>query len=223
MWEAASTGVAPGRVGSRLNSLGNGPTYRAFADVLDVRPEDELLDVACGWGEFLVTYAAGAGRVVGVDLDSTKVGLARERLAERIAEGTAEVVEADAAQLPWPDDSFTAVTCMDAFPNFPAGEAGLAEFFRVLRPGGRALISFAAERLPEGVESRPARGIASTYTAISEEAARCMTESAGFDPVTVSWVPITGGRVVRALYGLARMVEIDIVIGLKPSGADGAA
>lgn len=95
-----SPGPAPGRVGSWLNSLGGGPSYRAFAETLDVRPEDEVLDVACGWGEFLVTYTAGARRVPGVDLASTKVTLARERLADRIENGTAEVVAADAAQLP---------------------------------------------------------------------------------------------------------------------------
>jgi 2-polyprenyl-3-methyl-5-hydroxy-6-metoxy-1,4-benzoquinol methylase len=73
--EAMSHGAAPGRLGSWMNSLMDGPTYRAFAQVLDVHPEDELLDVACGWGEFLVNHAAGARRVSGVDLAPAKVAL----------------------------------------------------------------------------------------------------------------------------------------------------
>lgn len=216
--EAMSHGAAPGRLGSWMNSLMNGPGYRAFAQVLDVRQEDELLDVACGWGEFLVTHAAGARRVSGVDLAPAKVALARERLADRIEAGTAEIVVADAARLPWPDASFTAVTCIDAFPFFPDPQAVLAEFFRVLRPGGRAVVTFGAEQLPEGVESRSARGIAGTYTAISEATARNMVESAGFDPVTVSWVPVAGEhRLIGAvLRDVAGGDMADIVIGRKP-------
>ena len=219
-WEAMTRGALPGRIGSWLNSLGDGPSYQAFAEVLDVSPEDELLDVACGWGEFLVSYAAGARRVAGVDLASAKVELARKRLADRIENGTAEVVVADAARLPWPDGSFTAVTCMDAFPFFPDPQAVLAEFFRVLRPGGRAVVSFAAQRLPEGVESRQARGVAGTYTAISEATARHRVESAGFDPVIVSWASIAGEH--RAVGSVLRLLggdELDIILGQKPAGA----
>lgn len=218
--ESMSHGAAPGRIGSWLNSRGGGPSYRAFAARLDLGPEDELLDVACGWGEFLVNHAAEASRIAGVDLAPAKVELARQRLADRIENGTAEVVVADAARLPWPDNTFTAVTCMDAFPFFPDPEAVLAEFLRVLRPGGRALVSFGAERMPAGVDSRQARGIAGTYTAISEAAARRMTESSGFDPVTVSWAPISGGSVVRAAYHLLGADEIDVVVGRKPGVVD---
>ncbi len=219
-WETMSRGALPGRIGSWLNSLGDGPSYRAFAEVLDVSPEDELLDVACGWGEFLVNHAAGAGRVAGVDLAPAKVELARKRLADRIEDGTAEVVVADAARLPWADGTFTAVTCMDAFPFFPDPQAVLAEFFRVLRPGGRVVVSFAAERLPEGVESRQARGLAGSYTAISEAVARSRVETAGFDPVTVSWAPIAGEhRLMGSALRLLGEDKMDIVLGRKPAGA----
>ncbi|MCV2395168.1 methyltransferase domain-containing protein [Actinotalea sp. M2MS4P-6] len=218
--EAMSRGAAPGRLGSRLNSLGDRPMYRAFADALDAGPGDDVLDVACGWGEFLVNHAADAGHVAGIDLTPEKVALARERLADRLEAGTAEVVVGDAATLPWPDGHFTAVTCMDAIMFFPDQPAALAEFHRVLQPGGRALISFAAEQLPEGVESRTARGVAGTYTAISATAARQMLEQAGFDPVDVTWVPIAGehqriGGVLRALGG----DQLDVVIGRKPAAA----
>lgn len=127
---------------------------------------------------------------------------------------------ADAARLPWPDSSFTAVTCIDAFPFFPDPQAVLAEIFRVLRPGGRAVVTFAAEQLPEGVESRSARGIAGTYTRISEATARSMVESAGFDPVTVSWVPVAGEhRLIGAVLRVVPGGDLeDIVIGRKPVG-----
>lgn len=216
--EAMSHGAAPGRLGSWMNSWMDGPTYRAFAQVLDLRHEDELLDVACGWGEFLVSYANGARRVTGVDLAPAKVALARKRLVGRIRAGTAEVIVADALRLPFPDAIFTAVTCIDAFPFFPDPQAVLSEMFRVLRPGGRCVVTFAAQQLPPGVTSRTAHGFSGTYTAISEATARSMVESAGFDPVTVSWVPVAGGheRVGAVLRVVAGAELEDIVIGRKP-------
>jgi hypothetical protein len=43
-------GTLPRRSGSWLNSYLNRPTYRLMAAALDLGPEDDLLDVACGWG-----------------------------------------------------------------------------------------------------------------------------------------------------------------------------
>ncbi|MDO8122662.1 class I SAM-dependent methyltransferase [Isoptericola sp. b490] len=216
--ESMSRGAAPGRLGSRLNSAMDAPMYRAIAAALDLRPDDEVLDVACGWGEFLVAHAAGARRVAGVDLTPEKVALARERLARRIADGTAEVAEGDAAALPWPADTFSAVTCMDAYPFFPDPRAVLAEVFRVLRPGGRAVISFAAEQLPNGVESRQSRGIAGVYTAISATVTTRMMAEAGFDPVTLSWAPIAGDhRLLGAALRAAGGDQLDVVVGHKPA------
>lgn len=218
---AVAHGAAPGRLGSWLNSTMDGPSYRAFAEALDLRPDDELLDVACGWGEFLVTYAAGARRVAGADLTPAKVRLARQRLASRIEGQTADVVVADAAELPWPDAEFTAVTCMDAFPFFDDPQAVLAEFFRVLRPGGRVVVSFAAEQLPEGVEARQSRGFAGAYTVISATRATALVESSGFEQVHLTWAPIAGhhqvvGAALRRLGG----DQMDIVVGHKPIDAD---
>lgn len=218
--QAATHGAAPGRLGSWLNSYMDGPTYRAFAEHLRLQADDEFLDVACGWGEFLTVHATGARRVAGIDLAASKVALARERLADRIQAGTAEVVVGDATRLPWPDGSFTAVTCIDAFMFFPDPEAVLAEMFRVLRPGGRVVTSFAAEQLPAGVESRTARGFAGTYTAVSEATARNMVEAAGFSPVTVSWVPAAGDhKLISAMLRAAGGDLEDIVTGIKPPEA----
>jgi SAM-dependent methyltransferase len=221
--ESMSPGAAPGRLGSWLNSRMDGPSYRAMAQAADVHPDDDLLDIACGWGEFLVTYAASARRVAGVELASAKVALARERLADRIADGTAEVVVADAARLPWPDSSFTAVTCMDAFPFFPDPQAVLAEMYRGLAPGGRAVMSFAAEQLPDGVESRQSRGLAGTYTAISEATATRMVHDAGFAPVRITWTSVAGNhRLIGSALRLLGGDQMDVVVGHKANGAPAA-
>ena len=155
-------GTLPGRSGSWLNSYMNRPSYRLMAATLDLKPEDDLLDVACGWGEFLAVHASQARHVAGIDISGEKVTLARQRLADRIAAGTAEVVQGDAAALPWKEGTFSAVTCMDAFAFFPAPERVLAEVLRVLRPGGRMLWQIGM-KWPHGMPStrrtRPATSL----------------------------------------------------------------
>ena len=125
-------------------------SYRLIAAELALTPEDDLLDVACGWGEFLLMYAQQAHRVCGIDVSEEKVALARQRLAVRIAAHSAEIVQGDAAVLPWGGETtFSAATCMDAFPFFPEPEAVMSEVFRVLPPGGRMLTQVGM-RWPDG-------------------------------------------------------------------------
>jgi ubiquinone/menaquinone biosynthesis C-methylase UbiE len=82
-----------------------------LADLLRLRPEDEVLDVACGAGVFLKKRAAIARYVAGIDHSDIQFRMARRRNRERIAAATAEIVVGEAAALPRPDSRFTAVTC----------------------------------------------------------------------------------------------------------------
>jgi SAM-dependent methyltransferase len=109
------------------------------------RPGERFLDVACGTGNAALIAARRGARVTGVDLAERLVGVARERAA---AEGLeAEFAVGDAVDLPLPDASFD--VAVSVFGVIFAGDAprAFAELIRVLRPGGRALIS---AWLPEG-------------------------------------------------------------------------
>lgn len=183
-------GTLPGRSGSWLNSYLNRPSYRLMASALDLRPEDDLLDVACGSGEFLAVHASQARRAAGIDLSEEKVALARERLADRIASGTAEVIRGDAAALPWEEGTFSAVTCNDAFPFFPVPERVLAEILRVLRPGGRMLMQIGM-RWPNGVPKHMPHPKAH-FDVADEVAVRKLVEDAGFGEVSISYGLVGG-------------------------------
>lgn len=129
-----------GWLAALLIPLGHRPFYAKTAAVLELKPDDVLLDIACGAGEFLAEQAADVDSVTGVDVSDIEVRLARRRLRDRIAAGTAQVIHGDAADLPLPDNAFTAVNCVGAFLAFEDPARALKEMHRVLAPGGRAVV-----------------------------------------------------------------------------------
>jgi SAM-dependent methyltransferase len=192
-WAAVPSGPL-GWVSSRVMHHGHGPIYRLMDESLDLRSDDDLLEVACGSGYFLDRYASHVRHVAGLDLSGIQVDLARTRLAGRIAAGTAEIVQGDAVSLPWEDERFSAVVCnsIDAFPH-PA--RAIAEMRRVLCPGGRAAILLGA-RVAEGTASHfdPTWGWVWT-----EPDARRLVEEAGLEVALVAYGWILGGGDMRML------------------------
>lgn len=120
--------------------------HKQVADLLRLRSDDTVLDVACGSGLFLRRHAPHVRRVAGIDQSGVQVTAARRLLRARIDAGDAEVVEGDAAALPWPDDGFSAVTC-NCLNCIDEAARAVAEMYRVLRPGGRLVL--AADLHPE--------------------------------------------------------------------------
>ena len=114
--------------------------YAVYAKGLDLRPEDEVLDVACGSGVFLAKHAEHVRRIAGLDQSRAMIDQARRENAERVAAGSAEFVVGDAATLPWPDDTFSVVTSNDVNCYEPKAPAAIGEMHRVLKPGGRVVV-----------------------------------------------------------------------------------
>jgi SAM-dependent methyltransferase len=112
--------------------------WRTFARWLRVGPGSTVLDVACGSGGPALQLVRETGAaIVGVDVHAEAIALAES--AAR-AEPRARFEQADAAgQLPFPDGSFDAIACIDAIHHFPDREAVLADWRRLLRPGGTVL------------------------------------------------------------------------------------
>jgi SAM-dependent methyltransferase len=215
-------GTLPGRGGSWINSYGCRPMYRLIADTLEATGEDDLLDVACGWGEFLAVHAAQARRVAGIDWSEAKVRLARERLADRIAAGTAEVVHGDATVLPWAEATFSAVTLMDAFPFLPDPRRTLSEILRVLRPGGRMVIHIGM-RWPDGPPKHLPHPITQVVDVSDEDAVRKLIEDAGFGEVSMIYGPASAGPVGHLVdLRLMGSDELRLVKAVKPEQTPGS-
>jgi SAM-dependent methyltransferase len=159
-----------------------------MGQALALQPDDELLDVGCGSGAFLAQQAIHVRRVAGIDLSDIQIDLARRHLRDRLTAGTAEIVKGDASALPWPDGSFTAATCMAAFEVFPDPGKVLAEVFRVLRPGGRAVMTI-GERVPPDTQTDRRWGAVWVW---AEGDVVHMVEQAGFTDVTIRYAPAWG-------------------------------
>ena len=180
-----------GRVGVRMMAAKKGSFYRAMAAELDLQPDDALLDVGCGSAGLLVEQASHVSYVAGLDASEMQVEMARRRLADRLAAGTAEIVLGDAAALPWEDGRFSVVASLDAMKFIPDPAAALREMVRVLRPGGRAVVTVSdAANLPVGSTNRSGTLDAWGMWLWSDADARRMAEEAGFVDVTVSELPV---------------------------------
>lgn len=153
-----------------------------LAELLDLQPGDEVLDVACGSGVFLRKRAAHVRYIAGLDHSDIQLQLARKRNRERIAAGSAEIVKGDSAALPWPDERFTAVTC-NCVGCFARPVESIKEMRRVLRHGGRVALGF--DYYPDEDKARKAERWWGLPAWIEPEV-RAMMEDAGFSHVTFS-------------------------------------
>jgi ubiquinone/menaquinone biosynthesis C-methylase UbiE len=126
----------------------------------------DILEIAPGPGYLAVELARlGRFHVTGVDLSRTFVDIAT-RYAQ--AQGVAVTFrKGDAESLPFPDGSFDLTVCQAAFKNFSQPVVALNEMYRVLRPGGTAVIhDMSHESTPADIDAEVARMQASKLNAI---------------------------------------------------------
>lgn len=120
-------------------------------DGLDLRGDERILDMGCGRGAVLILAAKRltTGRAVGVDVwrsfdqsGNSQDATQRNALAEGVADRV-ELHTADMTALPFPDESFDFIVSSYAIHNIPrtTREKAIDEAVRVLRPGGRLLIT----------------------------------------------------------------------------------
>ena len=105
------------------------------AGYLGGREPGVALDAACGTGRFAEFLAKRGHQVIGVDSSPEMLAHARRRVPD------GEFRAGDLDRLPLPDDSVDIIVCALALVHVPCLQPVLAEFARVLRPGGDLVIS----------------------------------------------------------------------------------
>jgi demethylmenaquinone methyltransferase/2-methoxy-6-polyprenyl-1,4-benzoquinol methylase len=105
-------------------------------------PHDEILDVATGTGDFalLACRRLQPRRLAATDISEGMMQVGREKVAQAGLDDVIRFQREDCQALSFADASFDAVTVAYGVRNFPDLDRGLREMWRVLRPGGHAVI-----------------------------------------------------------------------------------
>ena len=124
---------------STARTIANEEALRRLIEACGARPEDTLLDVACGGGLVVCAFAEVVRRAEGIDITPAMLDRARALAAEKGLTNT-HWRQGDVLPLPYPDASFTLVTSRFTFHHFHDPVGVLREMKRVCAPGGRIAV-----------------------------------------------------------------------------------
>jgi len=105
--------------------------------MLDIEPDDHVLDVGCGTGFATEALLEETEHVHGLDQSAHQLRRAYGKFGKR---GPVRFYRGDAERLPFADDAFDVVWSSGSIEYWPNPVDALAEFRRVTRPGGKVLV-----------------------------------------------------------------------------------
>lgn len=101
----------------------------------------QILDIATGTGDFAIeALALHPEKVTGVDISEGMLAVGREKMKKKGLSDKIELLTGDSEQLQFADNKFDAVIVSFGVRNFENLEKGLADMYRVLKPGGKTVI-----------------------------------------------------------------------------------
>lgn len=129
----------------KMNSIISFQQHKKWRQVtmekMNVQKGSSALDVCCGTGDWTIALAESTGkegRVVGLDFSKNMLAVAEEKVAEKGLKHVT-LIQGNAMELPFDDNSFDYVTIGFGLRNVPDYMQVLKEMYRVTKPGGMAV------------------------------------------------------------------------------------
>jgi demethylmenaquinone methyltransferase/2-methoxy-6-polyprenyl-1,4-benzoquinol methylase len=116
---------------------------RYTIDQAAVKPGHVVLDLAGGTGDLAREFSKKVGKdgqVVLADINAAMLKQGRRRLVDAGVSGNVAIAQVDAQELPFADATFDCITMAFGLRNVTDKDAALASMFRVLKPGGKAMV-----------------------------------------------------------------------------------
>jgi demethylmenaquinone methyltransferase/2-methoxy-6-polyprenyl-1,4-benzoquinol methylase len=114
---------------------------KAIKELASLQPKI-ILDVATGTADvaLLTQKMLKPAKIIGIDISAGMLEIGRKKIAAANLQETIALTEADSATIPFTDNYFDAITVAFGVRNFQHLEKGIAEMYRVLKPGGKLVV-----------------------------------------------------------------------------------
>jgi arsenite methyltransferase len=183
----------------RLLNLVNVPINRLSLEILQLQPDDYVLEVGFGGGDLIARMAriVTRGHITGVDFSIDALEVCRKRFDTLIRLGRIELRCANVDALPFDADTFTKACTVNTIYFWPDPLAALGQIHRVLKKDGTLLVCFSPRAIMEKQEFTR-----HGFTLFEPEEVKSLLSTAGF-------------RNVRLVFGQHRFGECVVAEGIK--------
>lgn len=129
--------------------------YRQVGDMCHILKKHNVLDVGSGlgYGSSFISQHYLPKIVVGVDISPDQVARAKKHQASGVKSGSLRFTIGEAESLPFPDDSFDCIVSVEAAQHFLSINDFSKEISRVLKPGGKCVVTSFFPTNAEGIDA----------------------------------------------------------------------
>lgn len=127
---------------NRVISLGIDVSWRKkVVKLVGENNPQQILDIATGTGDLaLMMSELNPEKIVGLDISEGMLQVGRQKIAKANLSNKIKMIVGDSENIPFPDNTFDAITVSFGVRNFENLDKGLTEILRVLKPGGKFVI-----------------------------------------------------------------------------------
>ena len=127
---------------NRVLSMGIDVSWRKkVVKMVQAAKPETILDIATGTGDLAIQLAQNTNaKITGFDLSAGMLEVGRKKVADLNLSNRIEMIQGDAENMPFADNSFDCITVAFGVRNFENLSKGLDDIYRVLKPGGKFII-----------------------------------------------------------------------------------